>query len=335
MHCSDRRGFLGMAAVAACMSSTASVALAAKASKLVFGVISPRAVEQTRNNWWPFVRRLGLAVGQPVDLVVYEGQEQLVTAFKANQVDVGWMGNVPALDVVESGAGSVFAQMVTKDGSSGYRSQIIVNRQASGLGSLDDVLASSRRLRFSDGDPKSTSGFLVPLYFAFQKRGISDVGAVFSHYEAGNHQSNLKRVATGAVDVATCNNEELEFFAKDFPDLSNRIKVVWESPVIPQSPLVWRVGLSLPLKKRIKDFVLEFGGNSAEERDILAQVNGLSRFRESSNRQLVPIADLEMFKARQAINNDPALGAEERTRQVQAVIARGSRLELRLKLLSL
>lgn len=296
--------------------------------------MSPRAVEQTRNNWSPFVRRLGVAVGLPVELVVYESQEQLVMAFKSNRVDVGWMGNVPALEVVESGAGSVFAQMVTKDGSSGYRSQIVVNSQDSGIGNLEHVLASAKRLRFSDGDPKSTSGYLVPLYFAFQKRGVNDVRSRFAHYESGNHQSNLKKVAAREVDVATCNNEELAFFAKDFPEQSSKIKVIWESPVIPQSPLVWRSGLVSSLKRKTRGFVLAFGGTSPEERDILLQVNGLSRFRESSNRQLVPIADLEMFKARQAINNDTSLNAAERTSRIEAVIKRGSRLELKLKLLA-
>jgi phosphonate transport system substrate-binding protein len=132
--------------------------------------------------------------------------------------------------------------------------------------------------------------------------------------------------------VATCNNEELAFFAKDFPELASRIKVVWESPLIPQSPLVWRSGLASPLKKKIMKFVVGFGHNSSEEKDILLQVNGLSRFRESSNRQLVPIADLEMFKARQAINNDPSLSPAERTSRIETVIKRGSKLELKLKL---
>jgi len=315
------------------MSLSVSLASAAKAPTLVFGVISPRAVEQMRSNWLPFVERLGVALGQPVNLVVHENQDQLVAAFKARQVDVGWMGNVPALEVVESGAGAVFAQMVTKDGSSGYRSQIIVNRLANSLNSLDDVLLSSRRLRFSDGDPKSTSGHLVPLYFAFQKRGINDVKARFAQYETGSHQSNLKKVGTGQVDVATCNNEELAFFAKDFPEMASRIKVIWESPVIPQSPLVWHSQLNPALKRRIREFVLAFGHKSQDEKSILLLANGLSRFRESSNRQLVPIADLEMFKARQAINNDASLSTAERTRRIEEVIKRGSKLELKLKLL--
>lgn len=298
---------------------------------LVFGVISPRSAEQTRANWLPFVKRMGADVGQATDLRVYESQAQMVKAFVAGEVDVGWMGNAPALEVVESGAGSVFAQMVTKEGSFGYKSVLVVNQNAK-MATLGDLLAQAQNLRFSDGEPKSTSGFLVPLYFAFQKSGINDTKLIFKAYSYASHQENLKKVAQGEVDVATANTEEVAFFTRDFPQLGPRLKVVWESPLIPQSPLVWRNTLPPEAKRRIKNFVVNFGSGGAQEKQILEAVNSLSRFRPSSNLQLVPIADLEMFKARQAINNDGKLSPSERTQRIDEVIRRGSRIEMRLKL---
>lgn len=308
-----------------------SMAAAQPANTLVFGVIAPRAAEQTRANWSPYVKRLAEAVGQPMELKVYESQALLVKDFIAGRVDVGWMGNAPALEVVESGVGAVFAQMVTKEGSFGYKSQLFVSSR-SPYEALSDVLAKASTLKFSDGEPKSTSGFLVPYYFAFQKSGINDTKLIFKEVETGTHQQNLKKVAEGKVDVATANNEEAAFFARDFPDLAKNLKPIWESPLIPQSPLLWKLALPAETKRRMKNFIDSFGASSAQEKEILLKVNGLSRFRPSSNLQLVPIADLEMFKARQAINNDPALSAEERAQRIEAVIKRGSRIELRLKL---
>lgn len=303
----------------------------AQGSTLVFGVIAPRAVEQTRANWAPFVKRLGVSVGQPVELKVYEKQELMVKDFVSGVIDLGWMGNAPALEVVEAGKGAVFAQMVHIKGGFGYKSILIVPQSAP-LSTLNDVLAVSNTLRFSNGEPKSTSGFLVPLYFAFQKNGVNDPGSIFKTAEIGSHQQNLKKVAEGKVDVATANSEELGFFARDFPDLAKNIKTVWESPLIPQSPLLWKSSLSVEVKRKIKNFVFGFGENSLDEKQILEKVNGLARFRPSSNLQLVPIADLEMFKARQAINNDSTLSKEERTKRINEVIQRGSQIELRLKL---
>jgi phosphonate transport system substrate-binding protein len=299
---------------------------------LVFGVIAPRAVEQTRDNWTPYVKRMAAAIGQPMELNVFESQALLVKSFVAGQVDLAWMGNAPALEVVESGVGAVFAQMVTKEGNHGYKSQLFVSSKATQLNSLSDVLTKASTLKFSDGEPKSTSGFLVPYYFAFQKSGINDTKLIFKEVEIGTHQQNLKKVAEGKVDVATANNEEAAFFARDFPELAKNLKPIWDSPLIPQSPLLWKAALPAETKRKLKLFIDNFGASSADEKEILLKVNGLSRFRPSSNLQLVPIADMEMFKARQAINNDKTLSPEERTKRIDEVIKRGSRIELRLKL---
>jgi phosphonate transport system substrate-binding protein len=326
----QRRQIIARLAFLPLASGVQSVAWA-QGSALVFGVIAPRAVEQTRANWAPFVKRLGASVGQPIELKVYEKQELMVKDFVAGHIDLGWMGNAPALEVVEAGKGAVFAQMVHIKGGFGYKSVLIVPK-SSPLNSLSEVLAAAKSLRFSNGEPKSTSGFLVPLYFAFQKNGINDPESIFKATEIGSHQQNLKKVAEGKADVATANDEELSFFARDFPDLAKNVKTVWESPLIPQSPLLWKSSLSAEVKRKIKSFVVGFGESSLEEKQILEKVNGLARFRPSSNLQLVPIADLEMFKARQAINNDGALSKEERTKRINEVIQRGSQIELRLKL---
>lgn len=297
---------------------------------LVFGLITPRAAEQTRANWTPFVDRMGEAIKQPIELRLFAEPRLLVDAFRKGEIDLGWMGNAAALEVVESGSGAVFAQMVTREGNTGYKSVLIVPK-ASNLGGLRDVLANARQLRFSDGDANSTSGHLVPSYFAFSKNGVDDVQALFKSVTNASHQKNLMKVARGETDVATANNEELGFFARDYPDLAKGVRVIWESPVIPQSPLMWRAGLAPDLRKRILKFTVDFG-KTEDEKKLLQKLNDLSGFRQSNNRQLVSVADLEMFKERQAINNDSALSAEERARRIDQVIRRGSRLDLILKL---
>jgi hypothetical protein len=48
-------------------------------------------------------------------------------------------------------------------------------------------------------------------------------------------------------------------------------------------------------------------------------------FRKSSNAQLVMVADVEMFNARQRIINDTKLPADERVAKVDEAIKRGTR----------
>jgi phosphonate transport system substrate-binding protein len=298
---------------------------------LVFGLIAPRNVEQNKENWTPLVQRLGAAVGMPVELRVFAAQGELSAAFRKGEIDLGWMGNAPALEVVESGVGSVFSQGLN-DGRPGYVSVLIVHR-TSKLQNLADVLQASKELRFGDGDVKSTSGHLVPTYYAFQKKGIENTKAIFKSVSHSSHQKNLQLVAKKEVDVATCNDDEMRFFAKDFPDLHKDVRVIWTSPVIPQSPLLWKNALPADLRRKILNFTNNFGKNEEELR-ILDRANGITALRQSSNRQLVTVADIEMFKARQAIINDTKLVGEERQKRIDEVIRRSSKLDLLLKISS-
>ncbi len=328
-----RRWTLGVAGVTvlACMAPVATVHAGPAEGRLEFGLIAPREAEQTRRNWQPFAERMEKALGLKVNLRVFDKQDALVRDFVQGRLDLAWVGNAPALTIVEKGVGAVFAQMVMKDGNNGYKS-VLVTRSESALHSLRDVIANAKSLTFGDGDPKSTSGHLVPYYFAFQKNGVSDTRKVFKSVTVGSHQENLKRVASGEVDVATANDVELEFFKRDFPGQGERVRVVWQSPLIPQSPLVWHQALPVGFKKKLSAFVTSFGASDPEEKAILLQMNGLLRLRPSSNLQLVPIADLEMFKARQAIVIDEGLSPEERAKRLNEAIQRGSLMELKLKL---
>ena len=297
---------------------------------LLFGLITPRAAEQTRKNWLPFIERLSASLQQPIDLQLFADPSELVSRFAHGTVDLAWMGNSAALDAVLTGNASVFAQMVTKEGNAGYQSILVVPTR-SPLQTVVDAIKTGKTLRFGDGDLKSTPGHAVPAYFAFQKNGVDNIESAFRSVTHNTHQKNLTLVANEELDLATANSEELGFFTRDFPALASKLRVVWESPVIPQSPLVWRNSLPLDLKRRLLQFVTDFGKGD-DQRRILEQMNSLSGFRQSSNRQLAAVADLEMFKARRAIADDTSLSPEERTRRVDEVIRRSSKIDLILRL---
>lgn len=322
-----RRSLLLAATCGACLPALAQKR---EARPLLFGLITPRAAEQTRKHWLPFAERLSASLQQPVNLQLFDEPTELVSRFTHGTVDLAWMGNSAALDAVLTGNASVFAQMITKEGSAGYQSILVVPTR-SPLKTVTDAIKGGKGLRFGDGDLKSTSGHAVPAYFAFQKNGVDNVNTVFKTVTHYNHQKNLTLVANEELDLATANNEELAFFERDFPALAGKLRILWESPLIPQSPLVWRNSLPLDLKRRILQFVIDFG-KSDDQKRILEDMNSLSGFRQSSNRQLAAVADVEMFKARQAIVDDTSLTPEERTRRIDEVIRRSSRLDLILKL---
>jgi phosphonate transport system substrate-binding protein len=300
-----------------------------KLPKLTFGLITPRNADVMLKNWNPFLDRMQQALGIPIERQTYPTAGELVKDFTAGRIDLAWLGNAPALEIVESGTGSVFAVEVVQ-GKTAYRSVLITPRD-SALRSLDDVHRLAAQLTFGDGDEKSTSGHIVPRYFAFIKRGVNDPDKMFKQVHRGNHESNLIATAHKEVDVATNNTSELENFRSSKPAEAALVRTIWESPDIPTSPMVWRRDLPGPVKQQLAFFLERFGAKDDEEKGILWNINKLTGWRASTNRQLIPIADLEMFNARQKIMNDMALDAGERMRRVDEVTRRGSKLELMIK----
>jgi phosphonate transport system substrate-binding protein len=318
-------------AQAAASSAPVAPPLPARGTALVFGLITPRDAQQIVAAWTPFLQRIGSDVGREVVAWPAPNSGELVAAFKAGRIDLAWIGNAPALEIVESGIGEVFAQMVTGDGHTGYRS-IFVTHKDSGLRSLEDVLRPGRGLVFGDGELKSTSGHLVPLYYAFIKRGINEPKALFAEVRHGSHRNNMLSAARREVHVATTNDVELELFRAEQPETAAALRVIWESPTIPQSPLMWSTRLPIELRRRLQEVVVGFGKRGAAEAAILRGVNDLSGFRKSRNSQLITVADVEMFAAWQQVNNDPRLSAGDKVERAQAISRRASRLELRLRL---
>lgn len=331
-----RRHFLIGAGAAGCTSAWAQgTPQAAKppgpqpAARLAFGLISPRDPEVMLKNWNPFLDRMALATGTSIDRRVFGAADEIVKEFAAGSMDVAWLGNAAALDVVEMGVGSVFATMVNQ-GKASYRSILIVP-QDSKLRDLEDLIRSAPQLRFGDGDEKSASGHLVPMYFAFVKKGVIDPAGLFREVRRASHEANLLAVAKGEVDVATNNTSELDNLRSRRPADAAKIRVLWESPDIPESPMVWRTELPQQLKQRIASFTYGFGTKDPEEKRILWDINKLTGWRQSSNRQLITIANLEMFKASQQIMRDPGLSEKERMQKAGAVMQRGSRMEQLLR----
>ncbi len=296
--------------------------------KISFGLITPRNAEQMLKNWNPFLDRMAAAAGVPIERLTYNSAAELVSDFATGRLHMAWLGNAPALEIVEGGHGSIFAVEMVQ-GKASYRSTLIAHRD-SPLRSLDDVHRMARQLTFGDGDVKSTSGHIVPRYFAFVKRGVNEPDKMFKEIRRGSHEANLLATASRQVDLATNNTSELDNFRNTRPQEAQLVRVIWESPDIPTSPMVWRNDLPLALKQKITTFTFAFGAKD-DEKAVLQDINRLTAWRKSSNRQLVPIADLEMFNARQRIMNDTTLTADQRLAQVDDVTRRGSRLELMLK----
>ena len=321
---------LGKSACAALVLIGSFVAVRAETpSEINFGVISTEASLNQKKNWEPFVADISKAIGLKVKAFYATDYAGVIEAMRFNKVQVAWFGNASAIEAVDRAQGEVFAQVVSKDGSTGYYSHIIV-RADSAYASVDDILKCDKTLNFGIGDPNSTSGFLVPTSYIFAARDI-DPKACFKIVRNASHQANAMAVANKQVDAATNNSEDLQRVERSAPDARKQIKIIWTSPIIPLDPLVWRKDLDPTIKTKLYRFLLSYGrfGSDAQmnaERMTLANLIW-SPFNPSSDRQLIPIRKLEANKELMKVSADDKLSQADKASKVAALKARIAEIE--------
>jgi phosphonate transport system substrate-binding protein len=299
-----RRSMLAAAALA-----LAGVAHAAEVTELNFGIIATEKAGALRQMWDPFLDDMGKAVGVKVNGFYATDYAGIIEAQRFNKLQIAWYGNKAAIDAVDRASGEVFAQFIDLDGTPGYYSYLITHKD-SGIHTLDQVLRSGKDYTFGIGDPQSTSGTLVPSYYVFTLNGL-DPKTHFKVMRSSNHEGNFLAVLNRQVDIATCNSEMTQKMKEKSPEKLEQIRILWTSPLIPRDPLVWRKDLPADMKKKIQDFVVGYG-KDAREKEILKNMYRLAGFRASTDAQLLPIRQLELFKDRRKFEGDPNLSEAEK-----------------------
>ncbi len=289
---------------------------AALADELNFGILSTDSSSSLRERWQPFLDDMQKSTGIKINPFFSPDYAGLIEGMRFNKVQVAWLGNKSAMEAVDRANGEIFAQVLFANGGAGYKSYIITNVD-SPIKSLDDLLANSHNYSFSMGDPSSTSGFLVPSYYVFALHNV-DYKTAFRVVRSANHGANLMAVVNKQVDAATNNSEELDKLEQSDPQAFAKVRILWTSPIIPSDPFVWRKDLSAQDKTKLQNFIVNYGKDE-REKAIIKNIYNYSGFRASTNAQLIPIRQLELFKDKRKIQDDANLSAEEKTRQVHDI----------------
>ena len=280
------------------------------AQEISFGIISTESSQNLKSDWQPLLDDMAKQTGLKVKAFFASDYAGIIEGMRFNKVQVAWFGNKSAMEAVDRANGEIFAQMVNADGSQGYYSHLIVHKD-SPIQSLDDVLKSGKSLAFGNGDPNSTSGFLVPSYYVFAKNKI-DPKSFFKVVRNANHESNALAVANKQVDVATNNSENLEKIKERQPEKFKDIRVVWTSPLIPLDPLVMSKSLPAATQEKVKTFFYNYAKTDAHEKEVVYKLSKLSGFKPSTNAQLNPIRELALFTQRNKVEADTNMAAADK-----------------------
>jgi phosphonate transport system substrate-binding protein len=312
----------------ACLMS--SVAIAQEV--INFGIISTESQQNLKTSWNPLLEAMAAKTGLEIKPFFASDYAGIIEGMRFGKVQMAWYGNKSAMEAVDRADGEVFVQSVAVTGEPGYWSVLIVPK-SSPIQTVDEVLKCDQSLNFGLGDPNSTSGYLVPMTFLFSAKGI-DPKECFKNVTNANHETNAMATANKQVDVAANNTESMALIQQNQPKAYENIREIWRSPLIPADPIVWRKDLSDEQKAKLKDFFLTYGtdqstGNIEQEKAILAGLKW-APFRESSDRQLLPIRIMELSKSIAEIGSDSAMAADEKAKNLEELQAKKAKYEAEL-----
>ncbi|MBT6119636.1 MAG: phosphonate ABC transporter substrate-binding protein [Rhodospirillaceae bacterium] len=315
---------LGMLAA----SAFADPAMAAEEmpDKINFGIIATVTTQALKAEWQPVLDDMEKALGIEVEGFFATDYAGIIEAMRFGKVQVAWFGNKSAIEAVDRAGAEVFAQTsgLDSDGNLdfGYYSLLITHADNTELNALADVIKCDQSLDFGNGDPNSTSGFLVPSYYVFAANDI-DPKFCYKTVRNANHGVNLMSVVNKQVDFVTNNTEDLARFRQQQPELAEKIKIIWTSPMIPKDPITYRADLPKELKAQIKVFFLGYGrmGDNIEQAraNLKAFSGGSWLFFDSSNALLYPIRELGYFKEKLNVEQDDNLSAEEKKKRLTEI----------------
>ncbi|WP_122602846.1 phosphonate ABC transporter substrate-binding protein [Pseudomonas viridiflava] len=313
-------------ASAALLASCAMGTAQAEEKVINFGIMSTESSQNLKTIWQPFLDDMSKKTGLKVNATFASDYAGLIQGMRFNKVDVAWLGNKAAMEAVDRSNGEIFAQTSVANGAAGYWSLLIV-RKDSPINSVEDMLKNAKTLTFGNGDPNSTSGYLVPGYYVFAKNHV-DASTAFKRTLNSSHEVNALSVAKGQLDVATFNTESWDRLAVTQPDKVEQLKVIWKSPLIPADPMVWSKALSDENKAKIREFFASYG-DTDEEKTVLKNMQ-LGKFLKSSDDQLLPIRQLELFKQRTEVAASTTLDAKEKETRLKEIDAGLSKLQERI-----
>jgi phosphonate transport system substrate-binding protein len=298
--------------------SAAAVAAAETLTEITLGIIPTESSSGAMKGFEPFRADMEKALGVPVKLFIAPDYAGVIEAMRFNKVHIAWFGNKSAIEAVNRASGEVFVQTVDVNGNPGYWSLIVVHKD-SPYQNIDEIIRDGKNLTFGNGDPNSTSGYLIPTYYIWGQRGI-DPAKHFKLVRSANHETNLMAVANKQVDFATNNTENWDKFAKAHPEQIKNVRAIWKSPLIPSDPMVWRKDLPREWKSKIKGFFLAYGRIGADKEKELAVLRDMSSgwapFQDSSNHQLLPIMEIDIAKEKMKIQSSESIAAAEKAQKL-------------------
>ncbi len=283
---------LGLFALSDCQQKPAEAT--GPRTEITFSVLSVEKSQKLDQLWAPIFADMEKQTGLKVKPFYSSNYTSLIEAMRFNQTQAGFFSSASGLEAVNRGSGEVFARTFDPSGTDGYKSVIIVP-SSSKIQTVQDLLKCDKTLNFGIGDKKSTSGTLAPMTYVFIPANKKPEDC-FKTVISANHQANLFAVANGKLDAATNNSTAIGLSKGRGEGVVDKIRVIWESPTLPEDPIVWRKDLDPVVKEKLRQFFLTYAqGDTPEAEQQRGYLKKLSigGFKPADDSHLLVVREME------------------------------------------
>jgi len=235
-----------------------------KPVKLIMSFVPSGDTQQIITGGQAIETLLEQKTGYEIDTNVATSYAAVVEAMGAGNTDIGWLNTFGYILAHEKYGVNVILATV-RFGAPYYTGQIIVGAD-SGIESLADLKGKT----MCWVDPLSTSGYVIPRVM-LKAAGVDPDTDFAKTVEAGSHNNVVIAVYNGDCDAGATYVDARSSVEKDFADVKDKVKVIAESPKIPNDTVSVRKDLPPDVVENVKNALLDIA-SSDEGKAALQEV---------------------------------------------------------------
>ncbi|MEC9196969.1 MAG: putative selenate ABC transporter substrate-binding protein [Pseudomonadota bacterium] len=169
------------------------------------------------------------ALGVEVEYIPVKDYAAAVTAFRNDQIQLGWFGGLSGVQARIAVPGSQAIAQGAEDET--FVTYFIANTET-GL-TASETFPDLAGRSFTFGAQTSTSGRLMPVFYIRQETGKAPEELFSAVGFSGDHGQTLRLVASGAYEVGALNYTVYDNAAAEGAPEAETAKIIWQTPAYP------------------------------------------------------------------------------------------------------
>ena len=270
-----RRAFAALLVAAALASPVAAQDWRAQYPEIRIGISSGENEADAIARNEPYAAYLSKKLGVPVTISRGSDYAAVIEAMRSENIEFASIdpANYALARKVMGDGVEVVAVNLDASGSKGYYSVLAV-RADSEYQKIEDVAGKD----FAFADPNSTSGYAVPSYYLSTVLGTTADEYFGEVAFSGGHEQSVMALLAGTFEVVATHwaNEQrgnIQRMEEKGMIEKGSTRIIWTSPLIPNSPVVMRSNLPAELKQAFTDAIFAFAEEDPEAFNLLHSGN--------------------------------------------------------------